>query len=83
MNRFDVLPFSEKMKVIKSSAEVVGQFSYHDEIVVLYRIGNIVVEQVNDPRSNKITKICCMDHAHFFMYLPHLGVRSILRLMLN
>jgi hypothetical protein len=83
MNGFDLLPLGQKMKVIKTNGKEVSHFSYNDEVIVLYRIGDMVVETSIEPGSQKITKICTMDQEHFFRYLPHLGIRSIFNLMVN
>jgi hypothetical protein len=83
MKGFDILPLGQKVKVIKTSAKPVTEFVFRNEIVMLYRIGDILVERVSDPDSKKITKISSVDRSHLLLYLPHLGFSSIIKLITN
>jgi hypothetical protein len=81
MSGFDLLPMGQKMKVIKTSGREVGKFSYDDEVVILYRIGDTIVQTSIDYTSKKITRISSMSPGHFFKYLPYMSIQSILKMV--
>ena len=81
MNTFDLLPLSEKIRMIKLGGEFIKTIDHTNYSVSLYRIDNFLVERVIDNETKKTIRIASVNNIGMFKYLPHITIKSIYHLI--
>jgi hypothetical protein len=80
MNAFDLLPMSEKIRMIKLGGDFIKTINHKNHCVSLYRVDNFLVERCIDNETKKTISMSSVDTMGMLKYMPHITISSIYRM---